>query len=90
MKSGFRALKSHKNERTGCEPKKASVIFLTREKLVSCVDVAQKRTKQFAKHGGKWWQVVASGGTVVAHAGTPGGIRGAARLRQKLSEFDRF
>ena len=37
--------------------------------------------------GGRWWH---GGGTVVASAGRLGGIRGAARLRQKLSEFDRF
>ena len=45
----------------------------------------------------KCWQVVASagkcwhgGGTALANAGRPGGMRGAVRLRQKLSEFDRF
>ena len=40
----------------------------------------------------RWWHgggtVVASAGTVVAQAGRPGGMRGAARRRQKLEEFD--
>ena len=58
-------------------------IFPTREKWVSCVDVAEKQTKKFIPNGGKWWQMVAGAGRV-------GGMRGAARLRQKLSEFDRF
>ena len=62
-------------------------IFPTREKWVSRVDVAEKQTQKFIPNGGT---VVANGGTVVASAGRVGGMRGAARLRQKLSEFDRF
>ena len=46
-------------------------------------DFQKKSSGQVLASAGTWWQVVAS-------AGTPGGIRGAARLRQKLSEFDRF
>ena len=34
-------------------------------------------------NGGKLWEVLATAGRV-------GGMGGAARLRQKLSEFDRF
>ena len=64
MKSGFRALTSHKNER---------------KSFVATV----ARWWQMVANGGKWWQMVASAGRV-------GGMGGAARLRQKLSEFDRF
>ena len=52
-------------------------------KLVSCVDVAQKSTSKFCRNGGKWWQMVAS-------ARRGGGMGRSARLRQKLSEFNRF
>ena len=46
-------------------------------------DYQKKSSAQMVANGGKWWPRV-------AHDGTPGGMRGAARLRQKLSEFDRF
>ena len=46
-------------------------------------DFQKKSFGQVLANAGKCWHMVAS-------AGTPGGMRGAARLRQKLSEFDRF
>ena len=73
-KSWFRVLTSHKN------------------KQKSSVEMVASGGTTVAS-GGKWWQVVAGGGRwwqMVASAGRVGGMGGAARLRQKLSEFDRF
>ena len=43
----------------------------------------QKSFGEVVASGGKRWQRVANGGRV-------GGMGGAARLRQKLTEFDKF
>ena len=45
------------------------------------------KCNKFWRNAGKCWH---GGGTVVANAGRVGGMRGAARLRQKLTEFDKF
>ena len=70
--------------------KKGFRILPTRGKWVSLDEVAQKRAKKFWTSAGKGWHGGGKCWQRVANAGTPGGIRGAARLRQKLSEFDRF
>ena len=81
---------SQKNERAGWAPKRASGCFRNAKsgfRALTSHKNGQKSSVEVVARwwhgGGKWWQMV-------ANAGRSGGMRGAARLRQKLSEFDRF
>ena len=93
-KSWFRALTSQKNEQTGFMPKTASRISRCARsgfRALTSQKNEQKSSRKVLANAGKCWQMLANAGKcwqVLANAGRVGGMRGAARLRQKLSEFD--